>query len=87
MTARRAAVGDRLRVTCTDTLGATVTAVVVVAQLRRLGCGCDRVTASRPGPEVPDGCPLIELVPQSCHHTTGGVDFDQARAAARQVPA
>jgi hypothetical protein len=42
--------GDRITATLTDTTGATNTAELTVLTTDRLGCGCDRLTAGRPGP-------------------------------------
>ncbi|MER7164516.1 hypothetical protein ABT336_00335 [Micromonospora sp. NPDC000207] len=42
--------GDQVTATVDDTTGQTVTAVLTIDRVHRLGCGCDRILATRPGP-------------------------------------
>lgn len=82
MSANRASVGDRLRVTCTDTDGNPVTTTVTVMRVDRLFCGCDRIRTVRPGIRALTAVEYVmELLPVGCYHSEPE-DFDAARAAA-----
>jgi hypothetical protein len=41
--------GTQITTHLTDTSGVNVTATVAIRRVDRLGCGCDRLTAGRPG--------------------------------------
>jgi hypothetical protein len=43
--------GDTVWAPMHDTTGATVTAAVVALDVVKLGCGCHRIHAERPGPD------------------------------------
>ncbi|MFI2663712.1 hypothetical protein [Micromonospora carbonacea] len=43
--------GDEVTATLDDTTGATVTATLTLRRVDRLGCGCQRLAADRPGPD------------------------------------
>ncbi|WP_431976159.1 hypothetical protein [Micromonospora haikouensis] len=43
--------GGQVTATLDDTTGTTVTAQITIDRVDRLGCGCDRILATRPGPE------------------------------------
>ena len=56
--------GDVVTATLDDTAGQTVTAELRVLEADRLGCGCQRLVADRPGPvPIPAGVHLLT----GCH--------------------
>lgn len=46
-------VGDSVTVLCTTTDSQDITTDVTVLKWDRLGCGCQRLVAQRPGPQTP----------------------------------
>jgi hypothetical protein len=61
--------GDVLRVLCTATDGALITAAVPARTADRLGCGCWRVRTWRPGPAGEETGEHMEVIFQRCART------------------
>lgn len=61
--------GGIVRVLCDTTDGQRVTADITAESVGQLKCGCWRIRATRPGPDVGEyTCRGIEIVFQRCTH-------------------
>ncbi|WDZ87202.1 hypothetical protein [Micromonospora cathayae] len=65
MTAHQA--GDHVTATLDDTTGQQVTAELTITRADQLGCGCHRLTATRPGPDT-GTCRTVQLLTGCQHH-------------------
>ncbi|MFI2667905.1 hypothetical protein [Micromonospora carbonacea] len=55
--------GDQVTATLDDTAGTTITTQVTATRVDKLGCGCQRIRATRPGPDQgPSTCRTVHLL-------------------------
>lgn len=60
--------GDQVTATLDDTEGVTITATLTALHVNILGCGCQRIRATRPGPDLgPATCHTVHLL-TGCRH-------------------